>query len=216
MRIKTNKKKQKFNKINPKSLLLQKISNKKFKKRFIKVNFPKKENKAILFRILFAVVNIILLLINIYFLFSKKIFQIKTFLDLRNIDQFVSILLTNSFDNIGNYLNSKYSNPSNLTVPAKNKEKKVIRVQGNYIFSGEEFRRTLLWYLQDKFIVKFDGNPDYIIFNVFVNNYPQCKKCIKIAIFTENVIPDLTHCDYALGHAHISHLDRYFTLPFVF
>ena len=55
-----------------------------------------------------------------------------------------------------------------------------------------------------------------MVYNVFgLNEYDnKYDNCIKIAIYTENTIPDLSMCDYALGHAHISYLDRYFTLPF--
>ena len=55
-------------------------------------------------------------------------------------------------------------------------------------------------------------NPDYLIFNVFGNNHlnKRFKNAIKIAIFTENYIPNLKEVDYAIGHYHINYLDRYF------
>ena len=33
---------------------------------------------------------------------------------------------------------------------------------------------------------------------------------IKIAIYTENVMPDINQADYAIGHYHINYLDKYF------
>ena len=88
------------------------------------------------------------------------------------------------------------------------------------LHSREEFfKRTLLWYLKDTFIVQFDeNNPDYLIYNVFGSDLNNTKydNAIKIALYTENRIPDMSHWDYAIGHAHISYLDRYFKLPFCF
>ena len=84
-----------------------------------------------------------------------------------------------------------------------------------------EFKLNIIFYLKDKFILIFDkDNPDYLIYNTFgttqVQNEPRYDNCIKIGIYTENTIPDLNQCDYAMGHAHINYLDRYFTLPFCF
>ena len=42
---------------------------------------------------------------------------------------------------------------------------------------------------------------------------PKYNKCIKIAVFTENKIPDFNEADYALGQSHIIYLDRYFKFP---
>ena len=67
--------------------------------------------------------------------------------------------------------------------------------------------------LGNKFIIQNDfNNPDYLIFNVFGNEHLNIKykNAIKIAIFTENFIPNLNEVDYAIGHYHINYLDRYF------
>ena len=170
----------------------------------------------VIFRILAIVVNIALFIININFLFANKKINIKKFNDLRNIEQFICILLTNSYDKIANYLNNKYKNSPDLK---SSKEKKIIRLHGINLNSEEEFKSTLLWYLKDKFILQFDkDNPDYLVYNVFGDNEVNTlyNNCIKIAIYTENAIPDLSNCDYALVHAHISYMDRFFTLPFCF
>ena len=101
----------------------------------------------------------------------------------------------------------------------KTEKKKTIRIHAVNLFSQEGFKRYLLWYLKDIFIVQFDDiNPDYLIYNVFgyKENNSKYNNTIKIAIYTENTIPDLFKCDYAIGHAHISYLDRYFMLPFCF
>ena len=107
-----------------------------------------------------------------------------------------------------------------MNIPIKKtEEKKTIRICGANLNSRQEFEQTLLWYLKDRFIVQFDcTNPDYLIYNVFGYNEinPRYNNIIKIAIYTENTIPDIFICDYAIGHAHISYLDRYFMLPFCF
>lgn len=62
----------------------------------------------------------------------------------------------------------------------------------------------------------FDSNnPDYLVYNVFGKDHLKLKykKAIKIAFYTENIIPDLNEADYAIGHQHINYLDRYFKYP---
>ena len=57
--------------------------------------------------------------------------------------------------------------------------------------------------LCDKFIIVFDSNnPDYLIYNIFGINHTDLKykNTIKIALYTENKIPDLNEADYAVGH----------------
>ena len=181
----------------------------------------KNNNKLVFFG------NIILFIINIYYLFVRKTNNNLTIIDIsknsfnfKNTDEYIINLLKNSYTTIGNYLNNKYNNSnSSHLIPKKEGQKKVIRLHAVNLNSKEEFRRTLLWYLQDKFIIVFDqDNPDYLVYNVFgLDEYnKKYDNCIKIAVYTENTIPDLSMCDYALGHAHISYSDRYYTLPFCF
>ena len=194
------------------------------------------ETVFLLVRILVLITNLIYFIINIYILcstfnkFSNNHIsnnEIIKFINnstiIKNIDKYTLTLLANSYEKIGNYLNNKYNinnNSSNLSIPInKTEKKKTIRIHAVNLCSREEFERTLLWYLKDTFIVQFDDvNPDYLIYNVFGYNEknPKYDNIIKIALFTENTIPDLFNCDYALGHAHISYLDRYFMLPFCF
>ena len=62
--------------------------------------------------------------------------------------------------------------------------------------------------LDDEFILK--DNPDYLIYNVFTNEdiYSKYTNSIKIAIYTENVMPDLNLADYIIGHYHIIIQDK--------
>ena len=70
--------------------------------------------------------------------------------------------------------------------------------------------------LRDKFRVKFDKNkPDYLIYDVFGKKHmnKEYNNSIKIAIFSENKIPDFNEADYVISQAHINYLDRYFRHP---
>ena len=136
----------------------------------------------------------------------------------RNIDYFILNLITHKFKEISNYLNNKYSllknekfislNNSNLS-----KRKKKLFLYSVDLFSFGFHKKWLKDKLKDKFIIKFDRNkPDYLIYNVFGKEHldPKYKNAIKVAIFTENKIPDFNEADYAIGHYHINYLDRYF------
>ena len=61
-------------------------------------------------------------------------------------------------------------------------------------------------------IVIDNQNPDYLIYNVFDDKdiKSKCNGCIRIAFYTENIMPDLNSADYAIAHYHINYLDRYF------
>ena len=211
------------------NLLKRKNENELLKSKKIKLFIFTNENVFLLFRILFLIANLIYFLINISILChspNKEIFKfINNSSIFKNIDNYTFSLLNNSYEKIGNRLNNKYNiyyNSSNLNIPINEaEEKKTIRIHGVNIMNREEFERTLLWYLNDTFIVQFDeDNLDYLIYNIGNDENeeidPKFNDTIKIALYTENSIPDLSQSDYAIGHAHISYLDRYFVLPFCF
>ena len=54
--------------------------------------------------------------------------------------------------------------------------------------------------------------PDYLIYDMWGTDHLNQKynNSIKIALYTENYMPDLNHADYALSQAHIMYIDRYF------
>ena len=196
-------------------LLLKKRREKRLFKLLFKLNNKRRIIENIILRILVSLANIIILIINIYFL-CEKTSNIKKFNEkLKSSDQFVFSLLTKSYTEFLNYLNNKFN--SNTLV--QQNKKKVIRLYAVNLFNPNFFKRYLLWFLKDKFIIQFTkDNPDYFVYNTFGHNEnnPLYKNCIKIAILTENYMPDLYNCDYAFGHFHISYLDRFFTIPFAF
>ena len=76
--------------------------------------------------------------------------------------------------------------------------------------------KYLIDLLKKKFYVNISqDNPDYLIYNVFGCNHlkEKYKDSIKIAIFSENKIPDFNIADYGVSQSHIHYLDRYFKIP---
>jgi hypothetical protein len=70
--------------------------------------------------------------------------------------------------------------------------------------------------LKDDFILDFNNTyPDYLFFDIFGCEHlnPIFNNSIKIAFYSENIIPDFTQADYILSHTHINYLDRYFKYP---
>jgi hypothetical protein len=146
---------------------------------------------------------------NFYFHSNKKRIEFKS------SDNFSLKLLNESYLKISDYLNDKY-----LTILNKNNsktiKKKIIKV---FIVDSFSFNYHVEWLkskLKDNFIIKIDSkNPDYLFFNVFGKEHLQKKynNAIKIAIYSENKIPDLNYSDYSIGHSHISYLDKYYKYP---
>ena len=128
-------------------------------------------------------------------------------------DQFIMKLNKKSFNLLSKYLIDKYNINPETTKNKFSKIKKEIRIKCIGLFDMERQIEWLKNKLDDEFIINIDeNNPDYLLYNVFTKddvdlNY---KNSIKIAFYTENVMPDLNLVDYAIGHYHIIYLDRYF------
>ena len=96
------------------------------------------------------------------------------------------------------------------------KIKKTIRIYrvgdcNNY--QQKRIRAEIIEGLENKYNFVFTpDNPDYLIFDVhdckFINS--KYDNSIKIALYTENIIPDFNKADYAIGFDNINYLDRYF------
>ena len=175
--------------------------------------------------ILIILFNLLIFSVNIIFLSSlnNKIVNDdlltpqKTF-DFKNSDNFIISLSKIKFKDISNYLNNKYiinynffKNKKKLSIKMNKRKKLNLHVIDS--FNNEYHKKWIKKKLGNKFIINFDNNnPDYLIYNSFGKRHlnSQYKDAIKIAIYTENVIPDLFEADYALGHYHINYLDRYF------
>ena len=178
------------------------------------------QKKLILFcNIYFSFLNISFLLFNKNKQFIKKVMN-----QIRYSDLLPFLFSNKNYLEISNYLNSKYGvNKFIFKLNQKIMHKRKIRIQKNNkktivlysvdLFSLKFHKNWLKAKLKDNFIIKFDpNNPDYLIYNVFGSNHlnPKYNNSIKIAIFTENKIPNFNEVDYAIGHYHINYLDRYF------
>ena len=144
----------------------------------------------------------------------------------KNSDYFILDLINKSHFEISKILESKYNyfryaKKSELSLRIilayifKNiiYSKKRIQIYSVDLFSFDFHKNWLKDKLKDKFIIEFNkNNPDYLIYNVFGTDHlnPKYNNSIKIAIFTENKIPDFYEADYAIGHYHINYLDRFF------
>ena len=182
-----------------------------------------KKNAKIFFKISFLIKNIILLAINLYFLLFVNINNIndnefdifKIIKEFKNSDYFSMFLTTRTYKYISNFLNDKYNNKKSEENKF-NKRKKKIALYSVDLNDPKYHRKWLRRILNKKYRIKFDSNnPDYLIYNVFGNEHLNYKynNSVKIAIFTENKIPDLNEADYAIGQSHINYLDRCFKFP---
>ena len=144
--------------------------------------------------------------------------QIEFYHKIKNIDYFTLQLINKFYKEISDFLNDKYKVKNSKLRIQKNisnnqTNKKEISLYLVDFFSGNKFDLWIENICKDKFLLKFnENNPDYLIYNVYGNKHLNSKydKSIKIAIFTENIIPNLNQVDYAIGYAHINYLDRYF------
>ena len=181
--------------------------------------------------LLFLITNLVLIIINFYFLLfnektNSKIHEINSLKEIqirfKVSDNFILKLIMNNYVDISNYLNNKYIYKINDLLKTKllsiikyifHRRRKKIVLYSVDLFSIDYHKMWLKNLLKDKFIIKFDkNNPDYLLYNVFGSEHLNQKynNSIKIAILTENKIPDFNEADYTIGHYHINYLDRYF------
>ena len=157
------------------------------------------------------IINCLVLIFNVICILKRILTNNEEKISFKNNDNFIIKLINKTYIDISNYLNNKYILINNNT--NETKLKKRLKLYSVDLFNKAIHKRWLETRLEDKFIIEYNkDNPDYLIFNVFGNqhNNPKYKNAIKIGVLTENIIPNLNEVDYALGHAHISYLDRYF------
>ena len=134
-------------------------------------------------------------------------------INFKSSDYFNINLYKKTFGDISSYLINKYNINNKESFFLTKLHKKVIKIKSTGLFNKVYHLNWLKSKLEDEFIILFDSpNPDYLIYNVFssediLSNY---SKSIRIAIYTENIMPDINYADYIIGHYHINYLDRYF------
>ena len=151
--------------------------------------------------------NIILLFSNIFFLQKNKTnYQIS----FKNSEFFIINLFKKSYQFISSYLQNKYNINNQMNNIDK---KKVIKFTATGLYNEKSNINWLKQRISNNFILEYDDlNPDYIIYNVFNDDNLKSKyqNIIRIAIYTENEIPNLNSADYSIAFNHINYLDRYF------
>ena len=147
--------------------------------------------------------NFSILITNI-FIFKNN----KEYFSFKSSDQYIFINKSNYYKNIPLNDNNKLLNTDD-----KKKISIICKDTLDDIDCSRFFKNQLE---QFNYIVDINNkNPDYLIFDVFGCEHIDTKynNSIKIARFSENIIPDFSKIDYSLSHAHILYLDRNFKYP---
>lgn len=66
--------------------------------------------------------------------------------------------------------------------------------------------------LENSFDVKVTSDPDFLIFSVHGNQFLKYKKAVRIFFTGENIKPNFSYCDYAIGFHHLNDR-RYIRFP---
>ena len=184
--------------------------NNEYKKYFIKLF---QNNKILILKFFICFLNFFLLFINIY-LIIKKIFSI-IFSKFKNVDIFTLTLSKNSYKEISHYLNDKYFININKN-SSKNIKKEILLDCVDFLDNNNTCRNIISNIFHNDLVFKIDiDKPDYLLYDVFGCEHlnPKYDNTIKIAYYSENIIPDFSETDYALSQAHLIYLDRYFKYP---
>ena len=179
-------------------------------------------------KIYLLIQNSFILYINLYYLFiskknllkNNKLIMFNVTSEFKTSDILTISYASKTYKELSSYLNNKYINRiASLIKKCDNSniiQRKIISLYSVDLFDPKYHKKWLKKILRNKYFIKFDSNnPDYLIYNIFGNEHLNYKynKSIKIAIFTENKIPDFNEADYAIGQSHINYLDRYFKFP---
>ena len=159
-----------------------------------------------------ASINILCLLINIKFLLKKNI---NFFYLLKNCDFFSLGISIKGYRTIVDFLNKKFFINKNQSVMKKKKNISISIVDFLDCMKDNNMN-YLLNLLRDDFVIDFNNTyPDYLLYDVFGCEHLNQKynNSIKIAYYSENMIPDFNQADYALSQAHFNYLDRYYKYP---
>ena len=138
----------------------------------------------------------------------------------KNVDNFFLKFTKIGYQQISSYLNSKYDN-QNYEIMDKTRKK----IKINFVDYKDTGYQTpqinrIKKLLSERYDIEIDqNNPNYIFYNVFSCEHVFDEKynnSIKIAYYTENIIPDLSDADYMIANHHINYMDRYLKYSYVF
>ena len=171
------------------------------------------------YKIYITLFNLFILIFNFLFLFkkngNKENFggkEIDINFKFKSADNFLHLAFK-AYKKITTYLNNKY----NIKIYKKRKRKRMkISLYSVDVLNPILHKFYIVKQLKDKFILRFNKyNPDYLIYDIFGKEHTNTKyeNSIKIAMYSENKIPDFNEADYGFAQAHINYLDRYFRYP---
>ena len=152
---------------------------------------------------IFIIFNFIFLIINISFLIYKR-----TYFQFKNPDKYI-------FSNRMKFkdINTLRHNSKTKNAKEKTKISLICKDKLDNIGCFQSYKNLLE---KLNYIVHMDNDqPDFLIYDVFGCEHanPKYNKSIKIAEFSENIIPDFSDADYAMSQSHIIYLDRYYKYP---
>ena len=159
---------------------------------------------------IYLIINLFFLIINIYFLLETK----NCILKIKNVDFFSFSFIKKTYKDEEKYLVNKYNtNINSITIKKNNYSKKKVK----FYAIGNKFKKTyikrIVEGLKKNFIFEFTPhNPDYLIYDVYKCDflYKRYDNAIKIAFYSENMLPDFNKADYAVGFHNLNYLDRYY------
>ena len=170
------------------------------------------------------IMNIIILLINVFYSIHINIKENLLLVKFKNVDNKTLCYSKKTFKEISKDIKKTF------VLNIKSKLKK-IRILLGLLFKS---KKTIVIFYEDNhnrksnYIIKMlkkkydiklsNKKPDYLLYNVFGCNHlnNEYNDSIKIAIFTENQIPDFNIADYAISHSHINYLDRHLNNEYYF
>ena len=184
------------------------------------LNIYKKGKKKITFKCnkyFILLLNIIVFSVNVFFL--EKQINIKFSINFNNVDKFPLFFTSKTYKFISNKLISKYFLfRSKNTFYHNNKKEKIISIDCiDFLNNSKDCLNEIKEKFKEKnIILKLNtNNPDYIIYDVFgcEHTHIKYKNSVKIAYYSENIIPDFNVADYALSQTHFNYFDRHFKYP---
>jgi hypothetical protein len=131
---------------------------------------------------------------------------------LKNSDYFSLYISIQKYTKIIDFLNKRFFTKNRSVI----KNKKKISISSVDFLNGVNYSNYFIEMLKEDFIIDFNNTfPDYLFYDVFGCEHlnPRYNNSIKIAYYSENIIPDFHQADYALSQAHINYLDRYYKYP---
>ena len=170
------------------------------------------------------IMNIIILLINLFYSININIKENLLLVKFKNVDNKTLCYSKKTFKEISEEIKKTF------VLNIKSKLKKIRMLFGILfkskktleIFYEDNHNRKsnyIIKFLKKKYDIKLSNKkPDYLLYNVFGCNHlnNEYNDSIKIAIFTENQIPDFNTADYAISHSHINYLDRHLNNEYYF